>query len=301
VKVLYIARHDQVDTSNDDEGAVAHAFRELGHEVVCIHEGIRSHIDWRGFDFLLFHKWDNFTEIHRLSKRVPLVFWYFDLVDHPDPTLHRRCSMRRQWMEAVVPNVRAGFCTDGDWVMGDRSGKLHWLPQGADGRVVGKGSVIPLPTGRIPILFTGISKGGQKRQSFVDEMTARYGSNFQHTSSGFYDRNLSNLIATADIMVAPDSPVTDSYWSNRVYLTLGYCGFLLHPYCEELFKQYSHTEEIVYYRSREHLHERIDFFLRHPSAREEIAACGFERTQREHLYRHRVEQMLKVMKERGIT
>jgi hypothetical protein len=49
-------------------GDEQHAFRELGHEVVCIHEMVRSPIDWRGFDFLLFHKWDNYPEIHRLSR-----------------------------------------------------------------------------------------------------------------------------------------------------------------------------------------------------------------------------------------
>jgi hypothetical protein len=301
VKILYVAKHDQVETSNDDEGAVAHAFRELGHEVVCVHEMVRLPIDWRGFDFLLFHKWDNYPEIHRLSRQLPLVFWYFDLVDHPDPMLRRRCSIRRQWMEAVVPNVRTGFCTDGDWVAADKTSKLCWLSQGADGRMVGKGKPIPLPTGRVPILFTGISKGGTQRQSFVDEMANRYASNFLQVHSGAYGKRLGDLIATADIVVAPDGPVTDRYWSNRVYLTLGYCGFLLHPYCKGLVEQYTDGGELVYYHSREELHDQISRYLSLPFYREEIAAQGFERTQRGHLYRHRVEEMLGVLKERGIV
>jgi hypothetical protein len=321
VRILYIAHHGQM-RSNDDEGAIVHALKVLGHDVYRLQENHgRIAPTVSNLDLILFHKWEDTTTLHRLKGKAPRVFWYFDLVDFPsDPTLTRRSQARKDWMEGVLPHVELGFCTDGDWVNTVNSrdatpddeaqqDKLVWLPQGADERIAGLGCYLAsgCPTcnrtwGGCDILFTGIRKGGEQRASFVDEMGSRYGRRFRHIQAGIYGRVLADLIASAKVVVAPDGPVTDCYWSNRVYNTLGFGGFLLHPYCEGLLQHYEPGKDFVFYRSRGELHERLGYFLQdHPTVaehRRQIAEEGLATTLSRHTYRHRVEVLLKTVKER---
>lgn len=231
--------------------------------------------------------------------KCPKVFWWFDLINFPDPTIARRCRARRLWMKTVLPHVDLGFVTDGTWQAGNGGGKLIWLPQGADGRIVGRGfSTRPPALTPVPILFTGIRDGGIGRASFVDEMQARYGGDFRHVNSGVYRRALADLIASSEIVVAPDAPVSGRYWSNRVYNALGFGAFLLHPYCGGLASQYEDRREIVYYRSRGELHELIAYYRQRPEERRAIADAGLARTLREHTYEHRVASLIQTVRER---
>jgi hypothetical protein len=297
MKVLFVARHNQVN-SNDDEGAIAHALLKLGHEVHALPEESAISAPTCGHDLLLFLKWRDAGAVRRI--KCPRAFWYFDRVEFDDPTLHARSEARKAWMREMLPIVDVGFCTDGDFVANDVSGKLVWLPQGADERVVGRGN----GEESIDVLFTGIRKGGQGRASFVEEMERHYGPRFRHVERGIHGRDLANLIAQAKVVVAPDSPVSDRYWSNRVYLTLGFGGFLLHPYCDWLKAHYSHGSDLgqfIYYRSRKHLHELIRYFLPEEKLRREVGQRALDRTLAEHTYRHRVAELLRVCRERGLV
>ena len=299
MRVLYVAKHG--NGGADDEAAVAHALQVLGHEVHCLPEnGCPSPLVALAekSDLLLFHKWGD-AQVLRLVG-CPKAFWYWDLVEFTDPLLERRNATRRRWMEQIMPLVDIGFCTDGDWAARHPE-KLVWLPQGADERMAGRGEAKgPGPD----ILFFGSTyKCGSGRESFVREMKARYGGRFKWLDSGpsrpgVYGRALADVIAGAKVVVAPDAPATDRYWSNRVYVTLGFGGFLLHPWCDGLKDSYKYGREIDYYRSREQLHELIRFYLQGPDIRRQIAEAGLQRTLAEHTYRHRVQTLLGVIKER---
>jgi hypothetical protein len=156
------------------------------------------------------------------------------------------------------------------------------------------------------ILMTGIRAGGGRgRVNFVDEMSHTYGSKFKHISSGTYGGALGREIRSHPIVVAPDSPCTDAYWSNRVYVTLGHRGFLLHPYCKELAKEYEDRQDLVYYHSRSHLHALIAEYLPNDEAtssiREGISTNGYLRTVREHTYLHRCERMIDELGRMGLV
>jgi hypothetical protein len=309
VKIIYIARHGQTN-SNDDEGAIQHALQELGHHVVAVREiKARNAVKLAKVDrpdLVLFHHWDDVETLKEFGKvGVPRVFWYFDLVDYPkDQTLAARCRRRVDWMHRVVPNVELGFCTDGDWVdhwskTGAHGNKLVRLNQGADVRKVGVGEPGKVA---IPILFTGIARGGGvERESFVREMMRTYGGMFRWVEKGTHGREMASLVASSMIVVAPDSPVTDRYWSNRVYNALGFGAFLLHPYSACLTHQYEHCRELIYYRSREDLHDKIRYYLSHPEDRQTVAARGYARTVREHTYTHRVKKLVQTVVERGLA
>jgi hypothetical protein len=297
-KILYIANHGRQD--NDDEGSIAHALESLGHTVVCVseHDGECARTAHnQGIDFVLFHKW---SDVETLAvTKVPKVFWYFDLVRYDsDPTLFTRCSGRIRWMGSVVPHIDLGFCTDGDWTADDKANKLVLLRQGTDIRIAGRrGSSYHTH----PILFTGISKGGGiERVDFAEEMNHVYNENFHHFQNGLYREALADEVARAKIVVAPDSPVTDRYWSNRVYVMLGFGAFLLHPYCAELAKEYSDGKEIVFYHSRGDLHSKIEHYIddKHRKERDNIARRGLEKTLVQHTYTKRCESMLSTIRGR---
>lgn len=309
MKIVYVAKHGMGD--NDDEGAIAHALQKLGHEVQCVPECRAEARQWRGLkgDFLLFHKWADITAMRMV--KMPKVFWYFDLVEFNDPTLARRSMNRAQWMKVVTPQIDLGFCTDGDWVsrhvrlskLNEEPPKLLRLLQGADVRVTGPGDPTELneyaiDKNTIPILFTGISKGGgEGRISFVAEMRERYGNDFVHVRTGCHQRKLANLIARSHVVVAPDFPITDHYWSNRVYLMAGFAAPLIHPYAETLTEHYS-GQEIAYYRNRTELHDLIGYALRNPKATKKLGRAAFARTMKEHTYIHRCEKLIRIVKER---
>lgn len=287
MRVVYVAKHGS--GGNDDEGAVAYALETLGHTVTRLPESVT---ELPHGDLLLFHKWDN---AHAVSAfRGHKAFWYFDLVEFPDVAVAARCAARAAWMERMMPTVDTGFCTDGDWSARFPK-KLVQLSQGADSRIIGRGRA----STSCDILFTGVRNGGEKRASFVDEMKRTYKSRFAHVSHGVHGRELANYIAGAKIVVAPDGPVTDSYWSNRVYLALGFGAFLLHPYCGKLTEHYADRLHLVYYYDRKDLHYKISKYLDDSGERSRVSDTGLAHTMEQHTYLHRCSALMEEVQKRG--
>lgn len=296
MRIAYVAKHNS--GGNDDEGAIHHVLTSLKHEVYRIREDRfqPEHIPiCNEYDFVLFHHWRDYTSLRKI--RAPKVFWYFDLVDAEDPSLRRRSIQRRLWIERMTQICDLGFCTDGDWAARG-TGKLELLRQGMDERVACLPA--PLPDQRIPILFTGITKGGARRMAFVQAMEERYRQGFVQYTSGRYRHSLAELYTEAKIVVAPDYPITDKYWSNRIYNALGMGAFLLHPYAEGLNSEFILGTELVTYRTMDELHQLIEHYMANPRERLIHAQLGAERVLNQHLYRHRVMEMLAILKKRGV-
>lgn len=292
MKVLYIANHFHLTTTNDDEGAITSALRRLGHEVTEMqeHEGKAALNLHDEFDFCLFHKWNDWETISRL--RMMKVFWYFDLVDWPDGTLTRRCEQRKMWMREALPLVDRAFMTDGDFIDRNRTGqhaaKLRHLPQGFDDRL----QPIPNVAPPIPILMVGISRGGGTgRINFVEEMGRRWGGQFVNVQRGVYREQLAGLVGSSKVVVAPSSPVTDRYWSCRVYWMMGLGACLLHPYSQGLHDQFPNPG-ILWYYDTESLHNQVADLLNDPGTRLEIGTAARRQVLAGHTYLHRCQQLI---------
>jgi len=294
LKILYVAKHDA--SGNDNEGAIRHALSILGHTVKCYKEhqfkNVLSQLKMRDFDFLLFHKWSEFETIKRVS--IPRVFWYFDQVYNTDRTLTGRVHQRVVWMKRAMPLVSLGFCTDGDWVQKDTTGKLVHLLQGADERVMGFGQP---EFKRVPITFIGRIQNGSMRANHIAVLKQTYNKQFQIVNR-LHGRGLSNLIASTKVVIAPMGLCTNHYWSNRVYLLLGFGAFLLHPYCEGLTRHYLDQQHIVYYTSVKAGLELIDYYLGQPELRESISRAAYEHTKAHHTYRLRCQELIKTIQTR---
>lgn len=324
MRILFVAKHG--DHDNQDELAITHALTKLGHEVIEVQE-LRRHRPFQEdiisavkrasggsseFDFCLFLKWEVVSEIAVVARMMPCCFWYFDLISNTDdPTLSDRMAWRRRWFNDVIPHCVTAFLTDGDWVEevnGDSAGwgrpKVHWLMQGADERYVGMGESIygKHPEVSYPdILFTGTRYHGAKRADHITRLERRYGSRFgvigenQRQSPRRHGRELADLFASCKVVVAPDGPCTDRYWSNRVYLTAGFGGYLIHPLCKGLEPHYN-TAELRQYRDRDELERMIDYALECPSEIPTMRMFGLNATVQRNLYRHRCEWLADVMR-----
>ena len=302
MKIAYVADFEAGGTC--DEEAIQHAFRELGHMVLPCRESIGHRAVGllpEKPDLLLFHKFLNVGTLQAFEGVCPRAFWYFDLVDFPgDPTLERRCAQRRLWMEQVTPHVEFGFMSDGDCAA--TNPKYRVLYQGADERIVGRGRPVCPTCSRdgwwFDLLLTGIDRGGGVgRESFVSDMRDHYGHRFYHVTKGVYREQLRDLIASASIVVCPDSPVTPRYWSNRIWNACGFGGFVLHPKCARLTEMYVPGREVLFYADRAELHDLIRHWTDDARAAERraIGDAALERTRRQHLYRHRVEELIRVV------
>lgn len=311
MKILYVAKHNSGD--NDDEGAIAHALRELGHEVICVNE------NWYHYegqpapssvqaDFCLFHKWPtlNFAEFKQM--KIPRVFWYFDLVKAPqtDPTLRMKTKARVEWMQLFAPRCAVGFCTDGDWAeywneYHKTPDKLLKLSQGMDERYIKPlESQLNVTSWENELLFTGTPHHGVQREIWCKKMQQTYGSDFKIKGSSytrFHHEALRDLLLTTRITLAPDGPNTNKYWSNRVYHLTGYGAFLLHPYCSELERDYP-PGTLEMYRDFDELKNMIKYYRDNPIQREEMRIKTHQQTVKHNLYRHRLVKLLDIVRER---
>lgn len=320
MKILYVANHGQLTSSNDDEGAIAYSLRQLGHEVIEAPEKYLSRALTHRADLLLFHKLPTNRAAMFLKavqvKQMPSVFWYFDLVDSgaENECLRWRTNERKTWMREVLPLCSLGFCTDGDWVLNAEPAqhrhKLHWLTQGADPRGIRPEGPLRPPQGieldpSTDLLWVGGVNGYPQRLTLMNELAGRYGTRFRvighDARSRIYGPRLAEYVVGSKIVIAPDSPVTDRYWSNRIYNMLAMGAFLIHPLCERLMNQYMYDDDLVGYDSREELHAKIDHYLQNPQERDLIAASGYLTTRSTHTYLHRCEEMLNIVeKELGV-
>ncbi|MDD2904635.1 MAG: glycosyltransferase, partial [Syntrophales bacterium] len=65
---------------------------------------------------------------------------------------------------------------------------------------------------------------------------------------------------------------------------------------EQLAEVLEPGKESVCYHRPEEIPDLVRFYLEHPEARRQIAARGRARVLREHTYRHRLEEMLAVLR-----
>lgn len=293
MKICYVANHQS--GRNDDESAIAYALELLGHRVMRVSESTTKPLPIA--DLLLCHHWgrDTGRAPEPIKRYTGLkAFWAFDMIYHNDGAREHRSERNQQWRRNMTVVCNIGFLTDGDDISKSRNDKLHWLMQGADIRTVGYGAATEY---QYDILFAGTGERcGKKRLSFVREMHQRYGNRFLHVPYGIYRRDLADLIASCRLVVAPDSPVTDLYWSNRVYMTCGFGACLLHPHCAGLLNHYG-SDELTYYTSRNDLHEKIDNLLKLPEMCAELRKKSLACTLRDHTYVKRCEELLRIVGE----
>lgn len=267
MKIVYVANHTP-KASDDTEGHLYKAMVELGHEVIRVSDQDNTLPEG---DLLLFHKWDKLLPFNGLK-----VCWYFDKVWQNRPAYIRK----------VLEYADRLFLTDGTWLQQNPHPNASILRQGIGDFMPGEKIIKD-----VDVAMTGSMYG--ERADFCKVISKKYGSRFKIFTSVF-NRSFNDLVASVPILIAPTYPSDDLYWSNRVYLTMGSGGFMIHPRLSGLEQEYTEGEEIVFYDGMDDLLEKIDYYLAHEQEREMIRLAGWTRTATEYTYKARIDQLLHI-------
>lgn len=266
MKIVYYAQSRS--GSDATESHISKAFTELGHEVVVVVPG--SEVPT--CDLILFHK-----DIP--PRDTPAICWYFDKIEFS--------QNRVQFIRKALARATVVFVTDETYTKASPHPKFRVVRQGIGDFELGEPVELAAK-----VAFAGTVYG--PRLDFCTKLAIQYGEDFQ-VFAGVNNRDFNNLCVSVPIFVTPRYPSDDYYWSNRVYLTLGSGGFLIHPRLKGLEAEYEDGKEIVFYDSLEDLFSKVDYYLAHPEEREMIRLAGWEKTKSMYTYKKRVEEILCIL------
>jgi hypothetical protein len=287
MKIIYFGNHENKG-SDFTEIHIKYALEKLGHKVFCVDEN-----NWakdnvvnlsRGADLFLFHKagvkeqktYQRFMDL-LVCITCKKVCWYFDKV----------WGEREIVLQAIIPFIDKLFLTDETWARKHNYKNIEILHQGIGIEDTSLGT--PREDLKTDIAFVGMVYG--ERQRFIEKLLEKYGDKLR-VFGNIFNRDLYDLCASTKIVVAPDSPSDDFYWSSRVYMILGSGGFLIHPKCEGLKEEYTHKEELVTYSDFDDLLSKIDFYLVNDKKRKAIQKKGYEKTIKSFNYLERCKTLL---------
>ncbi len=271
MKVIYYAKHNNTG-SDATESHITAALRSLGHEVFCVEEGLLKGAEAAG-DLLLFHH--NLPGFRFSGVKA---CWYFDKV----------WNGRDVYINKVLRYADRLFMTDETWALAHPNPKIRILRQG-----IGNENQPQSKSARcegVDVAFTGSVYG--ERKQWVDGLKKRYGKRFMVVGDAHNDR-LRELCASVPIIVAPKYPSDDNYWSNRIYLITGSCGFMIHPRLKGLDAEFVEGKHYVGYSDTEELYQKIDYYLAHPEERRWIQRDGFLRTNSKYSFLKRCQKLLR--------
>jgi len=305
LKIIYLGNFEN-PLSDSTENHIKYAFEQLGHEVIAIdEEGLRNFdkvenaadradvkiLNVKDPDIFLFHKGgaENPKGMELLIKLLTYitckkVCWYFDKV-FPD---------REEYIDTVSEYSDYVFLTDDTFIRRHKYSNISCLRQGIGNEDTSPGEY--KEELKCDIAFTGNAYQG--RENFARTLQTKYGKNFRMFNDKF-NRDLYNLCASAKIIVAPEYPCDEFYWSSRFYLTLGSGGFLVHPDLYGLRTEFTEGKHFAGYKGHKELIETIDYFLERNEERESIRKQGYNYCISKATYKHRVEEMLKQIYEKS--
>jgi hypothetical protein len=178
--------------------------------------------------------------------------------------------------------------------------KAHYLPAGVYDRECYCDRRDAWDNGVIFVGSRGYHPEYSYRPKLVDWLATNY-LGFQHWGGDglgtIRGAALNQLYASTKVVVG-DSLRLDgddgSYWSDRVYETLGRGGFLIHPHTTGLAQQFKDGEHLVFYQHGDfdELKFLIDYYLEADAEREEIRRAGHELVKAQHTYTNRWQSIL---------
>ncbi|MFQ5776818.1 MAG: glycosyltransferase [Terriglobia bacterium] len=87
----------------------------------------------------------------------------------------------------------------------------------------------------------------------------------------------------------------------RLFEIAGCGGFQISEHRDALCELFEPEREIVTFRTRQELKEKVDYYLAHPAERRAIADRAYARAHRQHTYQHRLQRLLSIVAGLGQT
>ena len=282
MNILYVGRHNQ--GNNDDEGSITRAFQELGHNVTTLDLSVfeDEHFvcnltTYPSIDFVLYHKIP-VSYVKELSRYWPCVFWFFD-------PLGKGFYDNDKYVYEVTPFNAYSFFTDGDYVVG-KKGIL--LRQGFDDWHNPPALEYPPENNKAAFLGTVHLPYYRERYDFLKRLTNVSIYPVYDTFKGA----LTQMCQVYSVMLGAP-PVTDNYWSNRVYLLGGRGACLLHPFSSTLKSELG--DALEYFTDAEDAQRKLNHLLQDTALRHYIRVELRNRVLKSHTYKHRVEELIQYL------
>lgn len=291
---------------------------DLGHDVVRMQESeatgdqvLEQAMAADMFVWVHTHGWrtagaDMRTVLQALKRMgIPTVTYHLDLW----------FGLRRQQDMQQDPywSIQHFFTVDknmADWLNANSEVKGHYLPAGVYDKECYRLEPVQVPP--FDVAFVGSKRYHQEwqyRPQLVQFLQDTYGDRFAHFGNDgkwgvVRGEKLNRVYADAKVVVGDSLCINfnyPSYWSDRVYETLGRGGFMIHPYISGMEQHFKDREHLVFYDfgNFKQLKSLIDYYLEHADEREQIRTAGFEHVKANHTYRNRWQQIIKEVTSHG--
>jgi spore maturation protein CgeB len=104
-------------------------------------------------------------------------------------------------------------------------------------------------------------------------------------------------ISGSAISLNPHHPLNDIHGINRRTFDIAACkGFQLADLKTDMERSFKLNSEIICFKTIDELKRLIDYYLRHPDERAQIAEAAYHRVLMEHTYDHRAKEILEMIK-----
>lgn len=192
-------------------------------------------------------------------------------------------------MESIVSMVDWAFINDDTWVRRHKYPNVSTLHCG-----VGKKRPLGKFNKELECDIAFIGKVYGTRTVFVENLRQQFGRRFK-VFQGVHDKEFDDLCQSVKIIVSPNFPMDDFYWSNRIYKILGCGGFLIHPRLFGLKEEgFIEGKHYVGYKSWNELLFHLDHFLKPENHNElnSIAQNGRDFVHKNFNYIKRLKELL---------
>jgi hypothetical protein len=287
----------------------ANTLTDLGHDVVRMQETeataddvLRESLEADLLVWVHTHGWytqGSMSTTLKALKRIgiPSMTYHLDLW----------FGLRRQQDMQTDPywDIEHFFTVDklmADWLNENTEVKGHYLQAGVYDRecTISEPSKIPLD-----VTFVGSKRyhaEWQYRPQLVQWLQDTYGDKFWHFGNDgmkiVRGKELNQVYADSKVVIGDSLCINfnyPSYWSDRVYETLGRGGFMIHPYIQGMEQHFEDRKHLVFYDfgNWAQLKGLIDYYLTHEDEREAIRKAGHEHVKANHTYRNRWQTIIK--------
>jgi len=198
------------------------------------------------------------------------------------------------WMGQIIPKIDYGFINDDTWLRRQVIENVFPLHLGIGDKEPEKGEIKEELKG--DIAFIGDVFG--IREEFVSYLKKEYKRRFKvfEPKEG---KEFADICASTKIIISPRFPSDDFYWEDRIYKTLAYSGFLVHPRLEGLKEEgFISGQHYISYKSREELKDIVDHFTdpKNEEERLRIIEQGKKFVRENFLYSKRMKDMFSKIK-----
>lgn len=242
---------------------------------------------------------ENIHQIEILSKMkkpgAKLVLWYFDACN-PDFNHSKR---KFEAIKSIIPYLNWLFTTDHSYLWEKEIKNYYHLLQGVYAPDYEKEPDYDKKR-KFDVIFTGGLKGEfDYRQKLLDLIGRKYTIDIYGRNSGrrIYEGDFIEAYQNAKVALVPASPeiVNNQYWSNRIYLATATGTPCIVGYTPGIEKHFAWGKDVLFYENDGEMLTAIEYLINNPKEALKIGKNGRERTLKDHTYKNRFQEILKVI------